>query len=428
MNAQSSSDHNPTVAFCQNCGKPLTAEERRVVAQAVFCEPCLAERLAAAPPPAAGGAYRYAASVPAYAPPPPIGPAPSPILAALLGFIPGVGAMYNGQYAKGLVHLVGFAVLVSLSGQSGFFGIFVPGWVFYQVIEAYQTAQARRDGTPLPNPLGLNDLGERLGFGRSWPTAASPGTPPMSAGVPPVTPPPVAETPVTETPRAAYDRQGPPWGQAASPTGGYAPGEPVSAPPYGARPEAGGAPRGVPYAPVPPVYEPPVAPPDRFPTGALWLIGLGVLFLIGNAGIFHHFPVYRLFPWLLIGFGVWLFVHKMLGTGVGLTDDGTPGYRRRIFGALRGSVWIVLTGVLFLLDMTHILSWSRSWPLWIIAAGVMTFLQRTVPPAEFAQIPGRPPYPYGPPQATAPSAAPAAPEGPGTGTAIVRHDEEGRQI
>ena len=46
--------------------------------------------------------------------PPPHAPGePNPGLAALLGFIPGVGAMYNGQYAKGVVHLIVFAILVS---------------------------------------------------------------------------------------------------------------------------------------------------------------------------------------------------------------------------------------------------------------------------------------------------------------------------
>ena len=43
---------------------------------------------------------------------------PHPMLAALLGFIPGVGAMYNGQYAKAIAHVVIFAVLASLSPQS----------------------------------------------------------------------------------------------------------------------------------------------------------------------------------------------------------------------------------------------------------------------------------------------------------------------
>src|SRR6185437_9034909 len=108
-------------------------------------------------------------------PPPPPPDEPNPGLAALLGFIPGVGAMYNGQYAKGIVHLIVFAILVSLAGENGIFGLFIAGWVFYQVIEAHHTAQARRDGTPLPNPFGLNDLGERLGFGKAWPSGAAHG-------------------------------------------------------------------------------------------------------------------------------------------------------------------------------------------------------------------------------------------------------------
>ena len=106
--------------------------------------------------------------------PPPIGAGePSPGLAALLGFIPGVGAMYNGQYAKGIVHLMVFAVLVSLADDvNGIFGLFIAGWICYMVIEAHHTACARRDGTPLPNPIGLNDLSERLGFGKAWPGSA----------------------------------------------------------------------------------------------------------------------------------------------------------------------------------------------------------------------------------------------------------------
>ncbi|HEY1159962.1 MAG TPA: hypothetical protein VGE83_04995, partial [Terracidiphilus sp.] len=61
--------------------------------------------------------------------PPPVG-GPSPGLAALLGFIPGVGAMYNGQFIKGMVHLAIFAVLVSAAHMYGVFGLFVMGWIF----------------------------------------------------------------------------------------------------------------------------------------------------------------------------------------------------------------------------------------------------------------------------------------------------------
>ena len=142
-------------AFCQNCGKPLCTECVRNVGTSIFCEPCLTARVAGAPP--AG----YASGPTSYAtmPPPVVPGEPNPGIAALLGFIPGVGAMYNGQYAKGIVHLVVFALLVSLANDvNGIFGLFIAGWEAYMVIEAHHTARARRDGTPLPNPFGLNDL------------------------------------------------------------------------------------------------------------------------------------------------------------------------------------------------------------------------------------------------------------------------------
>src|SRR5882757_10486527 len=175
MNCANHPDRENT-AFCQNCGKPICQECTRVVGTAVFCEPCLATKLASGPVGSATGSNPI--------PPPPVygsdewlhqqvtQPGPNPGLAALLGFIPGVGAMYNGQYAKGVVHLIVFAILVSLANENGIFGLFIAGWVCYQVIEAHHTAKARRDGTPLPNPFGLNDLSERLGFGKAWPSAS----------------------------------------------------------------------------------------------------------------------------------------------------------------------------------------------------------------------------------------------------------------
>jgi len=60
-----------------------------------------------------------------------------------------------------------------IANENGIFGLFIAGWVCYQVIEAHHTAKARRDGTPLPNPFGLNDLSERLGFGKAWPSAGT---------------------------------------------------------------------------------------------------------------------------------------------------------------------------------------------------------------------------------------------------------------
>jgi hypothetical protein len=408
------------VAFCQNCGKPLCQECTRTVGSAVFCEPCLAAKLAGpgSPPPAggtytagpAGSSYPYSANEAGAnysgAVPPPLPPgAPNPGLAALLGFIPGVGAMYNGQYAKGVVHLVVFAILVSLADEHGIFGLFIAGWMCYQVIEAYHTAKARRDGTPLPNPFGLNDLGERLGFGRSWP-----GTSHSSPAAPFV---PQGTAPTSDIPNS------PPSSPYTPPPSGYPPQQPAAA--WGTPWENYATP---PIPPIPP-YDTPAYPVDpnlprnRFPSGALWLIGLGCIFLVGNAGLFHHFPIHRIIPFFLIGLGVWLFVHKMTGTGNGLSDDGTPAYQYRLFSALRGSIWVLLVGVLFLLDSFDILSWSHSWPLFIIVAGLMAVFQRTSFSSAAAVA-----YPYGVP----PASPVAPPQPPPPSTSVVpsnQHDQEG---
>lgn len=391
------------VAFCQNCGKPLCQECTRTVGSAVFCEPCLVAKLAGA-----GAANPAAGPIPGanyppvegVIPPPPSIDEPNPGLAALLGFIPGVGAMYNGQYAKGIVHLIVFAVLVSLASENGIFGLFIAGWVFYQVIEAHHTAQARRDGTPLPNPFGLNDLGERLGFGKAWPGGAHGTTNVQGAGPTPGT---------TVPPAAGY----------APPTPEYPPYTPPPPPtPNWNTPWENYVPPTTPFvsAATPPADLNTSYQGNRFPSGAIWLIALGAIFLIGNSGMFHGFPMHWFVPMLLIGFGVWQFVHKMTETGP-LADDGTAAYKLRIFHALRGSIWIMLLGVLFLLDSSHILSWGRSWPLFIIVAGVMAVLQRAVFSAAAAA-----PYPYPYPPAPPPGPAPT------TTTSVVphTHDEEGK--
>jgi hypothetical protein len=94
-------------------------------------------------------------------PPRPVGPvsaqtgvSSSPGLAFLLGWIPGVGAIYNGQYAKGLVHVVVFGLLVSLINHAPgdlepLFGMSIAAWFFYMAFEAYHTAKKRLLGIPV---------------------------------------------------------------------------------------------------------------------------------------------------------------------------------------------------------------------------------------------------------------------------------------
>ncbi|MDE1155082.1 MAG: hypothetical protein PW735_05050, partial [Acidobacteriaceae bacterium] len=151
--------YSQAAGYCQDCGRPLNTETVRVIGSSIFCEPCLQARISATPSPAAS---MPPGSMPA-------GPGePSPVIAGLLGMIPGVGAMYNGQFAKGIAHIAVFAVLISLANQvNSIFSLGIFGWWAYMVFDAIHTARARRDGTPLPNMFGLNDIGERLGMGKN---------------------------------------------------------------------------------------------------------------------------------------------------------------------------------------------------------------------------------------------------------------------
>ena len=76
----------------------------------------------------------------------------SPGLAFLLGLIPGVGAIYNGQYVKGLVHAVITGLLLSLAnateGTSGepFIVMTLVSFWAYMAFEAFHTAKKRQTG------------------------------------------------------------------------------------------------------------------------------------------------------------------------------------------------------------------------------------------------------------------------------------------
>ena len=82
-------------------------------------------------------------------------PSVSPGLAFILGFIPGVGAIYNGQYAKGLIHVLVLGTLISIlssghaSSGEALFGLMISAWFFYMAFEAYHTARRRQLGQPV---------------------------------------------------------------------------------------------------------------------------------------------------------------------------------------------------------------------------------------------------------------------------------------
>jgi len=227
----------PAVAYCRTCGKPLCSTCSRDVRGVVYCEECLASHVAGTMPPAAGFV-------------PPVGErppgTPSPALATILGFIPGVGAMYNGEFAKGFVHVLIFATLIWMADHvNGLFGIAIAAFYIYMPIEAYKTARAREMGLPAPDPLGLNNL-----FRSGPPPAAATGVPAAATSAP-GTP---GDVPQTD---AVVDE-----------------------------------------------------PHSRMPIGAFILIGLGVLFLLDEMGALHFDWVWRFWPLILIAIGIRILMQR----------------------------------------------------------------------------------------------------------------------
>jgi TM2 domain. len=83
----------------------------------------------------------------------------SPTIAFILGLFPGLGAIYNGQYNKGLIHIAIFASIIVgfASDMDGGFKVllafFLFGLICYSAFESMRTAQARLAGTVPTDPL-----------------------------------------------------------------------------------------------------------------------------------------------------------------------------------------------------------------------------------------------------------------------------------
>jgi len=96
------------------------------------------------------------------APPPPAAPPPassssrgqssyggspqkrSPALAAFLSLFPGFGHLYNGEIGKALAFFSAFATCVFVVAEDhggAFFGLLIPFIIFYNMIEAYRSAE-----------------------------------------------------------------------------------------------------------------------------------------------------------------------------------------------------------------------------------------------------------------------------------------------
>ena len=314
---------NPVQSYCQNCGKALCAScVRTTPADHVFCESCMAATGGGVNIPSPGANWTPAGfqgnPMPGFTASWSGGPNPS--AAAVLGLIPGAGAFYNAQYFKGLIHVIVFAVLVSISAHYPIFGLFIAAWVLYQSFEAYHTAKARRDGQPLPDPFGLNELGSWLNMGpQNRPNSVPPNPNPQYAPPPNTAGPSAgAEQPIYNAPYTASWTTNSPPDPTSGPAGGYPPQPPYTQPwpgiPINPDPYAQNYPPNYPPGSIPPIPPPPPYIWRRKePVFAMILIGLGVVFLLQSMGVVEHLMRF-IWPLALIALGAWLFVRRVSDT------------------------------------------------------------------------------------------------------------------
>jgi Domain of unknown function (DUF5668) len=146
------------VGYCRNCGKAMCSTCVRPVRDVLYCEDCLATIMGI---PGATPAVEPGAGIPG---PPGAAHLPhrslsSPGVAFVLGFFPGLGAVYNGEYNKALIHIVVFAaMIVGLSNDIGdsadvVLSLLLAGFVFYMAFDAMRVAKARNLGEMPVDPL-----------------------------------------------------------------------------------------------------------------------------------------------------------------------------------------------------------------------------------------------------------------------------------
>jgi hypothetical protein len=113
--------------YCRNCGKALCSQCSREAGGSLYCEPCISALVAR--------------------PTAPVGPpGKNPWLAFVLGWVPGLGAVYNGEYIKALVHVAIFAGLVTANAHGAdqpLWGLLCAAFICYMPVEAFIVARDR---------------------------------------------------------------------------------------------------------------------------------------------------------------------------------------------------------------------------------------------------------------------------------------------
>jgi hypothetical protein len=137
--------HNTAVVNCNGCGKPLCPACDHRIKGFPFCQDCIVT----------GVELLRSRNQSSYVPY--VKRQVSPFIATILSLVcPGLGAAYNGQTSKGLVHFAVFVGLFQLATMGGmpFFVLGFVGMWLYAAVDAWRTAQLIRSGL---TPDGAED-------------------------------------------------------------------------------------------------------------------------------------------------------------------------------------------------------------------------------------------------------------------------------
>jgi TM2 domain-containing membrane protein YozV len=146
--------------YCRNCGKPMCPACTRPVRDVLYCEECLAKVVGlASPPTQVATEGNPAPALPTTVPPPVPPGSGTAVLAFLLGLIPGLGAIYNGEYNKALLHIVIFAGIIlgiNLDLGEGAQAVLICALIvfpFYMAIDSVRTLKSKQTGENYQDPL-----------------------------------------------------------------------------------------------------------------------------------------------------------------------------------------------------------------------------------------------------------------------------------
>ena len=129
---------NPAVVQCQRCARALCPACDHRIKGFPYCQECIVAGVSLLQQQQTQGPDAAARRT-------------SPVAATFLSLIvPGLGAAYNGQTSKALVHFTVFASFFQMAtvtdGRIPFFPLGVIGTWLYAAVDAYRTAQLMRSG------------------------------------------------------------------------------------------------------------------------------------------------------------------------------------------------------------------------------------------------------------------------------------------